>query len=32
VDVFVGYIAYVGGTDTHAGRAFTMGVSLPFER
>ena len=32
VDLFFGYTAYVGGTDTHAGRAFTIGVSLPFER
>jgi hypothetical protein len=32
VDVFFSYVAYVGGTDTHAGRAFTFGMSLPFER
>jgi hypothetical protein len=32
VDVFFAYIAYVGGTDTHAGRALTIGMSLPFER
>lgn len=31
VDLFASYIAYVNGTDTHAGRAFTLGVSLPFE-
>jgi hypothetical protein len=30
VDVFASYIAYVGGTDTHAGRAVTAGVSWPF--
>lgn len=32
VDVFFAYIAYVSGTDTHAGRAVTIGMSLPFER
>ena len=31
-DVFFSYIAYVSGTDTHAGRAITIGMSLPFER
>jgi hypothetical protein len=31
MDVFASYIAYVGGTDTHAGRAFTAGISWPFE-
>jgi hypothetical protein len=31
VDVFAAYIAYVAGTDTHAGRAFTMGLSWPFQ-
>jgi hypothetical protein len=30
-DVFGSYTAFVAGTDTHAGRAFTMGVSFPFE-
>jgi hypothetical protein len=30
VDVFGSYIEFVSGTDTHAGRAFTMGVSVPF--
>jgi hypothetical protein len=31
VDVFFAYIAYVTGTDTHAGRAFTLGMSWPFQ-
>jgi hypothetical protein len=31
MDVFASYIAFVSGTDTHAGRAFTLGVSWPFE-
>jgi hypothetical protein len=31
-DVFFGGVFYVAGTDTHAGRAWTIGVSLPFER
>jgi hypothetical protein len=31
VDVFASYVAYVSGTDTHAGRAFTVGASWPFE-
>jgi len=31
MDVFLSYIAFVSGTDTHAGRAFTLGVSWPFE-
>ena len=30
-DVFAAYVRYVGGTDTHAGRALTMGLSWPFE-
>jgi hypothetical protein len=30
-DVFGSYEAYVAGTDTHAGRAFTIGISFPFE-
>jgi len=29
-DVFATYIAFVGGTDTHAGGAFTMSVVVPF--
>lgn len=31
VDVFAYYIAFVSGTDTHAGRAITLGFSLPFQ-
>jgi len=31
MDVFVSYIAFISGTDTHAGRALTLGVSWPFE-
>jgi hypothetical protein len=31
MDVFVSYITFVSGTDTHAGRALTVGVSWPFE-
>jgi hypothetical protein len=30
-DVFGSYTAFVAGTDTHAGRAFTLGISFPFE-
>jgi hypothetical protein len=30
-DVFGSYTAYVAGTDTHAGRALTAGISFPFE-
>ena len=30
-DVFAAYVRYVGGTDTHAGRAITTGLSWPFE-
>jgi hypothetical protein len=32
VDVFVSYLEFVGGTDTHAGRAVTIGTSWPFRR
>jgi hypothetical protein len=32
VDVFGSYVEFARGTDTHAGRSFTLGVSLPFER
>lgn len=32
VDLFVSYLSYVGGTDTHAGHAVTIGLGLPFER
>ena len=31
-DVFASYVEFVGGTDTHAGRAFTTGLSVPFGR
>lgn len=31
MDVFASYTAFVSGTDTHAGRALTLGVSWPFE-
>lgn len=31
VDLFASYIGFVSGTDTHAGRGLTMGVSWPFE-
>jgi hypothetical protein len=31
MDVFASYIAYVGGAQTHAGRALTVGISFPFE-
>jgi len=31
MDVFASYIAFVSGTDTHAGRALTLGVSWPFD-
>jgi hypothetical protein len=30
VDVFFSYLHYVSGTDTHAGRAITAGISWPF--
>jgi hypothetical protein len=30
--VFASFEAFVSGTDTHAGRAITTGVSFPFER
>jgi hypothetical protein len=30
MDVFATYIAFVGGTDTHAGRALTLSFSVPF--
>ncbi|MGD9902494.1 MAG: hypothetical protein AB7U83_03405 [Vicinamibacterales bacterium] len=32
VDLFVSYLEFMGGTDTHAGRAFTIGTSWPFRR
>jgi len=31
VDVFASYIAFVGGTDTHAGRALTISFVKPFQ-
>lgn len=31
MDLFFSYVEYVKGTDAHAGRAFTAGVSWPFE-
>lgn len=31
VDLFAYYIAFISGTDTHAGRAITLGFSLPFQ-
>ena len=30
MDVFGTYVHYATGTDTHSGRAFTFGVSVPF--
>jgi hypothetical protein len=32
VDLFVSYMQFVAGTDTHSGQAITLGVSLPFQR
>jgi hypothetical protein len=31
VDVFATYIAFVGGSDTHTGRALTITFMLPFQ-
>jgi hypothetical protein len=31
IDVFLAYTHYVSGTDTHAGRAISTGISWPFE-
>lgn len=31
-DVFVSYVEFVAGSDTHAGRALTVGLNIPFER
>ena len=31
VDVFASYIGFVGGTDTHAGRALTLSFLAPFQ-
>ena len=30
LDVFASYVAFAGGTDTHAGGALTIGFALPF--
>lgn len=30
LDVFASYLHYMGGSDTHAGHALTIGVSWPF--
>jgi hypothetical protein len=30
--VFVSYVEFVAGSDTHAGRALTVGLNIPFER
>lgn len=32
VDLFASYVHFLSGTDTHAGKAFTTGVSWPFGR
>ncbi len=32
VDVFMSYLHFLSGTDTHSGRALTLGVSVPFQR
>ena len=31
MDVFASYVEFVRGTDSHAGREFTAGISWPFE-
>jgi hypothetical protein len=31
MDVFASYVEFIRGTDSHGGRAFTVGVSWPFE-
>ena len=31
-DVFFSYLEFLGGSDTHAGRSFTAGLSFPFEK
>jgi len=28
--LFISYVEYLGGTDTHAGRSFSTGVTVPF--
>jgi len=30
VDLFASYLAYISGTDSHAGNALTIGFSVPF--
>ena len=32
IDLFMSYVQYVSGEDTHAGRVITAGFSWPFER
>jgi hypothetical protein len=32
IDLFMSYVHYVSGEDTHAGRVITAGFSWPFER
>ena len=32
VDLFASWLEFVGGSDTHAGRAFTAGLVMRFER
>lgn len=32
MDLFVSYLYFLSGTDTHAGKALTLGVSVPFQR
>lgn len=31
IDLFMSYVQFVGGVDTHAGRVITAGLSWPFE-
>ena len=31
IDLFVSYIEFLDGTDTHVGRAVTVGVAWPFQ-
>jgi len=31
-DLFLSYVRYVSGTDTHTGQAVNVGMSVPFER
>jgi len=30
-DIFGSYVEFVDGTDTHDGRAFTVGIAWPFQ-